>query len=174
VGHQFEPYYLHHPVLGFKASQAISQFVRENRGFLASDASLNLSPRGDELAFAGLSPPRKFPFPARGGDRFDDWVVGHQFEPNCLHHPALANRTFLVGRQTGRFCGDFRPLNSWTLVSAYGGAFKRGLLAPRLRIQKCSSRRPGQGANPDRIRSRNCDFRARKARPKPGFSFIPN
>ena len=82
VGHQFEPYYLHHPVLGFKASQAISQFVRENRGFLASGASLNLSLLGDEPAFAGLSLRRKFPFPAHGGDRFDDWVMGPQFEPN--------------------------------------------------------------------------------------------
>jgi hypothetical protein len=72
----------HHPVLGVKPSQAISQFVRGNRGFLASGASLNLSLLGDEPAFAGLSLRRKFPFPAHGGDRFDDWVVGPQFEPN--------------------------------------------------------------------------------------------
>jgi hypothetical protein len=65
----------HHPVLGFKASQAISQFVRGNRGFLASGASLNLSLPGDEPAVARLSLRRKFPFPAQGGDRFDDWVA---------------------------------------------------------------------------------------------------
>jgi hypothetical protein len=58
------------------------QFVRGNRGFLASGASLDLSLLGDEPAFAGLSLPRKFPFPAQCGDRFDDWVVGPQFEPN--------------------------------------------------------------------------------------------
>src|SRR6478672_13463236 len=27
-----------------------------------------------------------------GGDRFEDWVVGHQFVPDYLHHPVLANR----------------------------------------------------------------------------------
>jgi hypothetical protein len=79
VGPQFEPNCLHHPVFGFKPSQAISQFVRGNRGFLASGASLNLSLLGDEPAFAGLSLRRKFPFPAQAGDRFDDWVVGPQF-----------------------------------------------------------------------------------------------
>jgi len=25
-------------------------------------------------------------------DWFDDWVVGHQFEPNYLHHPVFPNR----------------------------------------------------------------------------------
>jgi hypothetical protein len=77
----------HHPVLGFGPSQAISHFVRGNRGFLASGASLNSSPLAAGRAFAGLSPLRKFPFPRVGGDRFDDWVVGHQSEPYCLHHP---------------------------------------------------------------------------------------
>jgi hypothetical protein len=56
--------------------------MRGNRGFLASGLSLYLSLLGDELAFAGLSLRRKIPFPAHGGDRFDDWVVGPQFEPN--------------------------------------------------------------------------------------------
>jgi len=49
--------------------------VRGNRGFLASGASLNLSLLGDEPAVARLSLRRKFPFPAQGGDRFDDWVA---------------------------------------------------------------------------------------------------
>jgi len=81
VGLQFEPYYLHHPVSGFGPSQAISQFERGNRGFLASGASLKPSLLGDEPAFAGLSLRGKFPFPARSGDRFYDWVMGLQFEP---------------------------------------------------------------------------------------------
>jgi hypothetical protein len=81
VGLQFEPYYLHHPVVGFGPSQVISQFVRGNRGFFTSGASLNLSLLGDEPAFAGLSLRGKFPFPAHGGDRFDDWVIGLQLEP---------------------------------------------------------------------------------------------
>jgi hypothetical protein len=37
-----------------------------------------------------------------GGDWFDDWVVGLQFEPD-----ALANRAIPVGRQMGRFYGTF-------------------------------------------------------------------
>jgi hypothetical protein len=48
----------------------------QESGFLASGVSLNLSLLDDEPAFAGLSLRRKFPFPAHGGDRFDDWVVG--------------------------------------------------------------------------------------------------
>jgi hypothetical protein len=101
--------------------------VLGNRGFLASGVSLNLSLLGDELAFAGLSLRRKIPFPAHGGDRLDDWVVNPQFEPN---YRAFAKRTFPVGRQTGRFCGDIRPPISRTFVSVCAGAFERGFLAP--------------------------------------------
>ena len=32
---------------------------------------------------------RKFPFSAQWGDGFDDWVVGLQFVPECLHHPVI-------------------------------------------------------------------------------------
>jgi hypothetical protein len=89
----------------------------------------------------------KFPFPARGGDRFDDWVVDHQFEPYYLRHPALANRTVPATRLTGRFCGHFRPVNSLILVSVGVRAFQRRFLAPRLCIQKFRSWRPGLEAN---------------------------
>jgi hypothetical protein len=41
------------------------------------------------------------------GDRFDDWVVGLQFEPDHLYHPVSANLTIPKKRQIGRFCGDF-------------------------------------------------------------------
>ena len=158
AGLQFVPDYLHHPVLGFKASQAISQFVREYRGFLASGGSLNPSLLGDEPAFAGLSLRRKFPFPAQGGDRFDDWVVGHQFEPDYLHHPVSANRAFPTRRQIGRFCGHFRPLISRIFVSAGVYAFWWRFLAPRLCIQKFRSRQPGLSAKSDRTCTRNSDF----------------
>jgi hypothetical protein len=36
----------------------------------------------------------------------------------------FANRTIPIRRQIGRFCGDFRPLNSWILVSAGVRAFE--------------------------------------------------
>jgi len=52
-------------------------------------ASLDWSLLGDKAAFARPSLHRKFPFPARCGDRFDDWVVGRQFVPYYLHHPVL-------------------------------------------------------------------------------------
>jgi hypothetical protein len=92
LGPRFEPWCLHHPVLGFGPSQVISHFARGNRGFLASGASLSVSLLGDEPAFAGLSRRKKFPFPARGGDRFDDWGVGLQFEP-LLPQPSRGRRT---------------------------------------------------------------------------------
>ena len=72
--------------------------MRGNGGFLASHASLKPSLLGDEPAFGDLSLRWKFPFPARGGDRFDDWVVGHQFEPYYLNHPVFANRRFSARR----------------------------------------------------------------------------
>jgi len=75
-------------------SQAISQFMRGNRGFLARvSESVSAS---DESIFAGLSLRRKFPFPALTGDRFDACVVGHQFEPYCLHHPVSRARTLFA------------------------------------------------------------------------------
>ena len=49
------------------------------------------------------------------GDRFDDWVVGYQFEPNCLHHPVLRYRTPRVIRAfVPRIAGFF----DFALVSA--------------------------------------------------------
>jgi hypothetical protein len=80
--------------------------------------------------------------------------------PECLHHPALANRAVPARRLTGRFCGHFRPLDSLILVSGGVRASWRQFLAPRLRLEKFRSRRSGSGANPGRIRSRTCDFRA--------------
>ena len=46
-------------------SQVLPQFVRGNRGFLASGASLIWSLLAVGPAFAGLSPRRKSPFPAQ-------------------------------------------------------------------------------------------------------------
>jgi hypothetical protein len=75
-GHRFDPCDLHHPVLGFGPSPAISQFVRGNRGFLASGASLNPSLLAVGPAFACLSLRRKFPFPAQAetGSMTGWWV----------------------------------------------------------------------------------------------------
>ena len=72
--------------VGPKLSQAFAQLLRGNGSILAPHTSLNLSLPGDEPALAGLSPRRKFPFPARREDRFDDWVVGRQFVPDHHHH----------------------------------------------------------------------------------------
>jgi hypothetical protein len=109
----------HHPVVGFKLPPAYSHLWRQNWVFSHSLRVSGLVSTRDKSAFVPPSLHRKFPFPAMGGDWFDDWVVGLQFEPDHLHHPALANRTFLRRRQIGRFCGDFRPLTSrtWSLCA---------------------------------------------------------
>jgi hypothetical protein len=64
--------------------------------------SWDLSPRGPRERghhLAGTSRERRALFDRvcianfrsrRGdGDRFDDWVVGHQFVPDCLHHAVV-------------------------------------------------------------------------------------
>ena len=137
------PEHLHHPVVGLKLSQAFSQLLRGNGGFLAPCPSPNPSLLGDEPAFAGQSLRRKFPFPAQGGDRFDDWVVGHQFESNYLHHPVLPNRRSPGRLQRGRFCGDFRRYHSALSVSGDTCGLSGRFLACRLCIQKFRSPRQG-------------------------------
>ena len=50
-------------------------------------------------------------FPAKG-PLAGNFGVGDRFAYDCAHHhPALANRTFPLRRQIGRFCRDFRPFN---------------------------------------------------------------
>jgi hypothetical protein len=61
--------------------------------FRTPGASLWRSLLGNKPDFARPSLHRKFPFPARGGDRFDDWVVGRQFVPDYLHHPVFRAQT---------------------------------------------------------------------------------
>jgi hypothetical protein len=71
---------------------------------------------------------RVFPvfFPVIGDFAFGNWFVS-----DCAHHhPVSANRTLPVRRQIGRFCGDFRPLNSRIFVSAGVHAFWRRFLRP--------------------------------------------
>jgi hypothetical protein len=122
-----------------------------------SNSKVSISQRslpGHKAGFAHPSLHLKFSFPGLGGDRFDDWVVGRQFEPNYLHHPVSANRAFPARRQIGRFCGHFRRLNSRILVSVGVRAFWRRLLAPCLCIQKFRSRRPWLSAQSERGRSR--------------------
>ncbi len=103
---------------------------------------------------ADLDPPslhRKIPFLTRDfRDRFDDWVVGHQFEPDYLRHPVSANHTFPGRRQIGRFCGDFRPLTSRVLVSVGAHPLRRRFLARCLCINKFRSRRPWLSARSER------------------------
>jgi hypothetical protein len=87
VGPPFEPYCLHHPVLGFGPSQAISHFERGNRGFLAFGASLNSSPLAAGPAFAGLSPLGNFPFPAQAETGLMIGLRVTSSSPIVSHHP---------------------------------------------------------------------------------------
>jgi hypothetical protein len=175
VGPQFEPYCLHHPVFRYRTPVGVLAFLPRNAGFRPL-LVVSVAVSGERKAgFCTPVSAPKISVPRSSGDRFDDWVVGLQFEPYRLHHPALANRIVPVGCQTGRFCGDFRPPNSQTSVSAYGGAFERGFLALCLRIQKFRSRQPGSGPNSDRIRSRNCNFSSqRNSRCRGGVEVIPD
>jgi hypothetical protein len=100
----------------------------------------------------------KISVPRSSGDRFDDWVMGLQFEPSYLHHPVSANRAFPARRQIGRFCGHFRPVDSRILVSGGVRAFWLRFLAPCLCIQKFRSRLPALSARSDRICGRNSDL----------------
>src|ERR1700737_3966521 len=51
-GSQFEPYHLHHPVVGLKLPSAFSHLLRRNGGFHTPCASLDSSLLGDKAAFA--------------------------------------------------------------------------------------------------------------------------
>jgi hypothetical protein len=66
VGHQFEPNYLHHPVVGLKPSQAFSHLMRGNGGFHAPYASLHPSLLVETPNFTSLSPRVEIPFPPWG------------------------------------------------------------------------------------------------------------
>ena len=121
--------------------------------FRTSCVSLEWSLPSNKPVFEGLSPHQKFPFPAQGGDRFGDCVVGPQFEPNYLHHPVFANRRISGRRQIGRFRRDFRLLNSRISVSAAAQPFSRRFWAACLRIPKFRSRRPCLSAKLDRTES---------------------
>ena len=54
------------------------------------------------------------------GDRFDDWVVGHQFEPNYLHHPVFGNLRRRANTRESRFCGHFLAISSSLILVSTG------------------------------------------------------
>src|SRR5258705_2176039 len=55
---------------------------------------------------------------------YRDFAFGDRFVSDCTHHhPVLANHAFPTRRQIGRFCADFRVLNSWIFVSVGVRAF---------------------------------------------------
>src|SRR4029077_17167439 len=83
---------------------------------------------------------------------FDDWVVGHQFEPSpCKPRVSgtAPNRAFLRGFPTTHF-------RIFVSVSAH--PFWWRYLGACLRIQKFRSRRPGSGTKSGRTCSRNSAF----------------
>jgi hypothetical protein len=84
VGRQFVPDYLHHPVFRYRTPRVIRAFVPRTAGFLQiAPVSASVSAR-QKGGFDLLSLHRKIPFPARGGERFYDWLVGHQFVPAAV------------------------------------------------------------------------------------------
>ena len=68
------------------------------------------------------------------GDRFDDWLVGHQFEPNYLHHPVFRNHRSRLGVKIARFYGLFLSFHSgffWSPWVITVSSVDFGLLSPR-------------------------------------------
>src|SRR6267378_2364031 len=125
VGLQFVPDYLHHPVFRYRTQRVIRAFVPRPAGFfefVLVSASVSARQKGGSGRSVSASKNSVPDSDVRDG--FDDWVVGLQFVPDYLHHPVLVNRRFLRRRQIGRFCGDFRPLNSLVSVSAGVRAFE--------------------------------------------------
>src|ERR1700722_2622522 len=107
--------------------------------FRISGQSLAASLWREKAVFGRPSPHRKFPFPALAETRFDDCVVGPQFEPYCLHHLVFRARTSLAliafnALEWGLFAYQ---ASLWTSLCGE----KRPFLAARLRIGNFRSRR---------------------------------
>ena len=85
-------------MVGLKLRKPFCIYWAGMGAFRTPCASLEWSLLGHKPAFARPSLHLKFPFPAWAETGSMTGVVGHQFEPNYLHHPALANRTFPVER----------------------------------------------------------------------------
>src|ERR1700687_3912412 len=81
------------------------KYSRPLPSFFRTGASLDWSLLADKSAFACRLCIANFRSRLGGGDRFDDWVVGRQFVPDCLHHPVSANRTFSKRVQIRRIWG---------------------------------------------------------------------
>jgi hypothetical protein len=141
-GTQFGPDRLHHPVFRYRTPRVIRGFVPRTAGFFEFVlVSASVSARQKGGSGPSVSASKNSVPDSDFRDWFDDWVVGYQFVPECLHHPVSANRTFPIRRQIGPFCGDFRSLNSRIFVSAGGSRILVAILASCLRIQKFRSQR---------------------------------
>src|SRR6266446_10360817 len=102
-----------------------------------------------------------------------DWTLNQRVPGSSPG--ALANRTFPIRLRIGRFCGDFRPLTSWILVSADVRAFLVAILALCLCIQKFRSRQPGLEHEVGPHCTLNSDFWAAVIRDlRPGLQPIPD
>jgi hypothetical protein len=64
LGPRFEPWCLHHPVLGSRPSSAFECLSRLNGGFSHTHPSPWVVSAWQKAPIEGLSPHQKFPFPA--------------------------------------------------------------------------------------------------------------
>ena len=92
---------------GLELRSPLSHLCCRNRGFSHLCESLYSVSASKKGHFRPLSLPPESPFPALSGDRFDDWLVGHQFVPYNLHHAVFPNRTFSGRRSSARFLRGF-------------------------------------------------------------------
>jgi hypothetical protein len=134
VGHQFEPNYLHHPVFRYRTSLGVFAFFPRNAGFRPF-LVVSVSVSGERKAgFCTPVSASKISVPRSGGDRFDDWVVGPQFEPYCLHHPVLGFGPPQVIRQFVRGNRDFLASALSLDISLLGDEAASAVLSLRRRI----------------------------------------
>jgi hypothetical protein len=127
-------------------------------GLSGASGSLCNGLAGRKPGFCASVSASKISVPRSSGDRFGDCVVGPQFEPYCLHHPVSASHPFSSRRQIGRFCGDFRPLTSGTLVSAGVHAFWDDFWRPVSASKNSVPSSRAMSARLDRTAPRNSDF----------------
>jgi len=78
MGLQFEPSYLHHPVLGLRPSSAFERLSRQNGGFSHPHASLGAVSAWRKGPVCGFVSASKISVPRSSAERFDNWVTAKQ------------------------------------------------------------------------------------------------
>ncbi len=153
----FEPWCAHHPVVRYRTWVGAFAFFPRNAAFRQIQL-VSVSVSGERKV--GICAPvsaLKISVPRSSGDRFDDWLVGPQFEPYCLHHSSFASLTVPASLrisaqkwELSRFASVSKTVSATCSADFYGSV-------PALRISVPGGR--DSGANPTAIPGRTRGFR---------------